>query len=62
MIEEYRSQIPLSILENAQKELKNHKLTKKQEKEFFDKLLASVLLDKNPTSINTFGIDAPTKT
>ena len=41
MIEEYRSQIPLSILENAQKELKNHKLTKKQEKEFFDKLLES---------------------
>ncbi|MDP6641813.1 MAG: DNA-directed RNA polymerase subunit A'' [Candidatus Nanoarchaeia archaeon] len=41
MIEEYKSQLPLSIFEDAQKELKNHKLTKKQEKEFFDKLLES---------------------
>ena len=39
MSEEYKDQLPLSIWEEAQKELKNNNLTKKQEKEFFDKLV-----------------------
>ena len=39
MIEEYKDKLPLSILEEAEKELKNYKLTKKQEKEFLDKLV-----------------------
>src|SRR3989344_3597110 len=39
MIEEYKYKLPLSVFEEAQKELKNHNLTKKQEKEFFEKLL-----------------------